>query len=365
MAERLTLLVTCFVVLSNSALVVPGRDLSGSRLLDDWNLFPREEGCVPMHSRYGAMCAGFGYNTTRPVGAAGFNFLHHGSQAEASQQLESFSRLVDTGCSRDLLFLLCAYHFPICNENLMEPITPCRNLCEQVVTNCTPTLLGAGRRWPETINCSDLLTESRLDGARRMHVCVSTTSELEQATRETPVDPRPNPPPQPIQTPAVVATPKPQPKPVVSAPVKCPACKTNKIKKKILKKAKFTWLFMGDIVSAAVVKGKRICYKVDITQVFYSHCDNPIHPSAANVPSQDQNSTVNVCILRAAPTCQVCPPERTFSMGRTMFFGGKTIRSGRYVIDLNDYPLFLPYKASLVKKIPKWVKKFYKKRCPS
>ena len=203
MAERLTLLVTCFVVLSNSALVVPGRDLSGSRLLDDWNLFPREEGCVPMHSRYGAMCAGFGYNTTRPVGAAGFNFLHHGSQAEASQQLESFSRLVDTGCSRDLLFLLCAYHFPICNENLMEPITPCRNLCEQVVTNCTPTLLGAGRRWPETINCSDLLTESRLDGARRMHVCVSTTSELEQATRETPVDPRPNPPPQPIQTPGM------------------------------------------------------------------------------------------------------------------------------------------------------------------
>ena len=188
MAERLTILVTCLVVFGNNAIVVPGLYQSGSKLIDEWNLFPRHPGCYPIHRKYGAMCSVFSYNTTRSSGAVGFNFLHHQRQKEAFDQLKTYQPLINAGCSRDLRFLLCSFHFPVCSEHLMEPITPCRSLCERVQNDCGAVLAREGVQWPETINCSYLLEESRLGGGERMHVCVSHTTELDQATRATPIE---------------------------------------------------------------------------------------------------------------------------------------------------------------------------------
>ena len=100
----------------------------------------------------------------------------------------------------------------------------------------------------------------------------------------------------------------------------------------------------GVVLGEARVKGKRICQKVNVTEVFHAKCNNSVTLLA--------DSTQSVCVLRPAPTCPECfDEEHGFLPGAEMIFAGKLIRSSRFVIDLEDRPLFIKQKASHAKKL--------------
>ncbi|CAG9856355.1 unnamed protein product [Phyllotreta striolata] len=75
-------------------------------------------------------------------------------QQEADLQLQSFSPLIQYGCSQNLKLFLCSVYVPMCTEKVSNPIGPCRGLCEGVRSRCYPVLQGFGFPWPDALNCS-------------------------------------------------------------------------------------------------------------------------------------------------------------------------------------------------------------------
>lgn len=75
-------------------------------------------------------------------------------QQEADLQLQSFSPLIQYGCSQNLKLFLCSVYVPMCTEKVTNPIGPCRGLCEGVRSRCYPVLQGFGFPWPDALNCS-------------------------------------------------------------------------------------------------------------------------------------------------------------------------------------------------------------------
>ncbi|KAL7825453.1 hypothetical protein AOLI_G00326600 [Acnodon oligacanthus] len=102
--------------------------------------------CEPIRM---AMCLDLGYNQTRMPNLVG-NVL----QADAELQLQTFTPLIQYGCSSQLKFFLCAVYAPMCTEKVPVTIGPCGSMCLSVKRKCLPVLQEFGFVWPELLNCS-------------------------------------------------------------------------------------------------------------------------------------------------------------------------------------------------------------------
>ena len=95
------------------------------------------------------MCRGLGYNVTGMP-----NLVKHQVQQDAGLQLQTFTPLIQYGCSSQLKFFLCSVYVPMCTEKVITPIGPCRPICESVRRRCQPVLNEFGYPWPAALNCS-------------------------------------------------------------------------------------------------------------------------------------------------------------------------------------------------------------------
>lgn len=95
------------------------------------------------------MCKGLGYNVTGMP-----NLVGHKYQQDAQLQLQTFTPLIQYGCSKQLKFFLCSVYLPMCTPKVMAPIGPCRPICESVRRRCQPVLNEFGYPWPVALNCS-------------------------------------------------------------------------------------------------------------------------------------------------------------------------------------------------------------------
>ncbi|XP_028659775.1 secreted frizzled-related protein 4-like isoform X1 [Erpetoichthys calabaricus] len=119
-----------FVLLSGNALVQGG---------------PCEPVRIPM-------CHSMPWNITRMP-----NHLHHSTQENAILAIEQYEELVNTECSTDLRFFLCAVYAPICTIEFMhDPIKPCKSLCQRARDGCEPIMRQYNHNWPESLACDDL-----------------------------------------------------------------------------------------------------------------------------------------------------------------------------------------------------------------
>lgn len=95
-------------------------------------------------------CKNFGYNFTRMPNTLGME-----RQIEAKMQLDSYKPLVESKCSDQLLFFLCATYLPMCHELRPNiPILPCEGWCWQEYEKCNHVLNSFSHYWPEILNCS-------------------------------------------------------------------------------------------------------------------------------------------------------------------------------------------------------------------
>lgn len=115
--------------------------------------------CEPIKS---SMCRTVGYNVTGMP-----NLADHLDQEDAMLQLQTFTPLIQYGCSSRLKFFLCSVYVPMCTEKVITPIGPCRPLCESVRDRCKPVLHEFGYPWPGALNCTKFPTENNHE-----HMCM-------------------------------------------------------------------------------------------------------------------------------------------------------------------------------------------------
>ncbi|XP_022916616.2 frizzled-4-like [Onthophagus taurus] len=96
-----------------------------------------------------SMCQGIQYKWTMMP-----NLLGHTTQLDANIMLENFKGILNDQCSPYLRLFVCSVYVPLCSEHLPRAVPACRGLCEQVKTDCLPTLQRLNLSWPEEFNCS-------------------------------------------------------------------------------------------------------------------------------------------------------------------------------------------------------------------
>lgn len=114
------------------------------------------------------LCRSTGYNYTGMP-----NLVGHDTQADAEFTLQTFSPLVQYGCSAQLTFFLCSVYIPMCNEKVSAPIGPCRGLCESVRARCYPVLQGFGFPWPVALDCTKFPAQND-----HRHMCMEGPGEI-------------------------------------------------------------------------------------------------------------------------------------------------------------------------------------------
>ena len=127
--------------------------------------------CSPIQT---SICRDLGYNVTGMP-----NIVKHKSIQDAELTLQTFSPLIEYGCSSNLRFFLCSSYLPMCTEKVFMPIGPCRPLCETVKRKCQPVLIDFGFPWPDTLNCSQFPPENN-----QKHMCMEGPPEVEEPKRK-------------------------------------------------------------------------------------------------------------------------------------------------------------------------------------
>ncbi|XP_062538998.1 frizzled-3 isoform X2 [Armigeres subalbatus] len=69
--------------------------------------------------------------------------------------ITSLRPVIDSGCSKQALFLFCSSLFPLCSANAPRPVQPCRSLCEQVRKDCFSDAIFS-KLWPSYLDCRTL-----------------------------------------------------------------------------------------------------------------------------------------------------------------------------------------------------------------
>lgn len=77
------------------------------------------------------------------------------SQLDAELLITSLRPVIDSGCSKQALFLFCSSLFPLCSANAPRPVQPCRSLCEQVRKDCFSDAVFS-KLWPSYLDCRTL-----------------------------------------------------------------------------------------------------------------------------------------------------------------------------------------------------------------
>lgn len=123
------------------------------------------------------LCKSLPWNMTKMP-----NHLHHSTQANAILAIEQFEGLLETRCSPDLLFFLCAMYAPICTIDFQqEPIKPCKSVCERARQGCEPILIKYRHSWPESLVCDELPVYDR-------GVCISPEAIVTADGADFPMD---------------------------------------------------------------------------------------------------------------------------------------------------------------------------------
>ncbi|XP_005112462.1 frizzled-4 [Aplysia californica] len=128
------------------------------------------------------MCKDLGYNVTGMP-----NLVNHLDQADAVLKLQTYTPLIQYGCSSRLKFFLCSVYVPMCTEKVMTPIGPCRPLCESVRDRCKPVLHEFGYPWPADLNCTKFPSENN-----HMHMCMEGPDDDEDDRHTVPPIRRPS-----------------------------------------------------------------------------------------------------------------------------------------------------------------------------
>uniref|UniRef100_A0A8W7PD61 Frizzled receptor 3 n=1 Tax=Anopheles coluzzii TaxID=1518534 RepID=A0A8W7PD61_ANOCL len=69
--------------------------------------------------------------------------------------ITSLRPVIDSGCSKQALFLFCSSLFPLCSPTAPRPVHPCRSLCEQVRKDCFSDPAHS-KLWPAYLDCRAL-----------------------------------------------------------------------------------------------------------------------------------------------------------------------------------------------------------------
>lgn len=125
---------------------------------------PATRNCEPIRIE---LCRGIGYNETSMP-----NLVGHELQTDADFTLQTFSPLIQYGCSAQLHFFLCAAYVPMCTPKVPVPIGPCRGLCETVRARCHPVLQGFGFPWPTALECNRFPADNNHE-----HMCMEGPGE--------------------------------------------------------------------------------------------------------------------------------------------------------------------------------------------
>ncbi|RVE63076.1 hypothetical protein OJAV_G00163260 [Oryzias javanicus] len=83
--------------------------------------------------------------------------LGHPTQEEANLAINTFTPLIELGCSPHIKTFLCSAFFPKCVFGAAQ--SPCKVLCEQVRSSCEPVLNSFSYKWPEDLKCEAFTNE--------------------------------------------------------------------------------------------------------------------------------------------------------------------------------------------------------------
>ena len=92
-------------------------------------------------------CKQLGYNLTIFP-----NNLEHENQNDARIDASEFTSLVDSQCSKDMVYFLCSLYAPVCTMMAIA-IPPCRSLCTRARNGCEDLMNNYGFRWPKRFAC--------------------------------------------------------------------------------------------------------------------------------------------------------------------------------------------------------------------
>ncbi|XP_041963437.1 frizzled-6 isoform X2 [Alosa sapidissima] len=113
--------------------------------------------CEPSRVQW---CHGMPYNMTFFP-----NMLGHYDQDIAAVAMKQFMPLANLQCSPDAHLFLCQAFVPECNEPTVV-LSPCRELCERVHSDCKMDMQVFGLSWPPELQCDRLnYCQNSLDGS--------------------------------------------------------------------------------------------------------------------------------------------------------------------------------------------------------
>lgn len=83
------------------------------------------------------------------------NLMGHYDQGIAAVEMEHFLPLANLECSPNIEMFLCQAFVPTCTEQI-DVVSPCRKLCEKILSDCQKLMDTFGIRWPEELECHRL-----------------------------------------------------------------------------------------------------------------------------------------------------------------------------------------------------------------